>query len=150
MLFTSLMTFSEVIPMESLTYDIEGAGVGAQGTYLVKVTLVSKSSKANYDDMSRCAVHGVLFRGFSSKEFRQNQRPLAGSALVKQQHADFFRDFFDVSNGYKNYVSMVDGTTSVMRSGKQYRVSVVMSVAKEQLHKDLESAGVIKGLNTGF
>lgn len=49
-----------------LKYEIEGEGVGVQGTYLVKVTVIQKKSKLDIDVIKKCAVHGVLFKGFSS------------------------------------------------------------------------------------
>ena len=75
------------------TYTIEGAGTGVQGTYLVKVTMTAKKpDKVKDTDLAQCAVHGVLFRGFSGE--RQHQRPLAGNAMNEQQHADFYNSFF--------------------------------------------------------
>lgn len=135
---------------DKLNYEIEGAGTGSQGTYLVKVTVISKKSKINDELIARCAVHGVLFRGFNNKELRQNQRPLAGSPIVEAQHADFFKDFFAENGLAKNYVASVNGSRQVVKSGKQYKISTIVTVNKEQLHKDLESAGIIKGLNSGF
>lgn len=135
---------------EGLNYEIEGAGTGSHGTYLVKVTVITKEKKIQDELIARCAVHGVLFRGFSNKELRQNQRPLAGSAMVEVQHADFFKDFFKEEGMAKNYVSAVNSSRQVVKSGKKYRVSTVVTVNKEQLHRDLEKAGIIKGLNTGF
>ena len=135
---------------EELNYEIEGAGTGAYGTYLVKVTVISKEKKIQDELIARCAVHGVLFRGFNNKELRQNQRPLAGSAMVEAQHADFFKDFFKEGGIAKNYVSAVNSSRQVVKSGKKYRVSTIATVNKEQLHRDLEKAGIIKGLNTGF
>lgn len=38
----------------------------------------------------------------------------------------------------------------VVRQGKQYIVTGIISVSKEQLRKDLEAAGVVKRLNSGF
>lgn len=135
---------------DKLNYEIEGAGTGSQGTYLVKVTVISKKSKINDDLIALCAVHGVLFRGFNNKELRQNQRPLAGSPMVEAQHADFFKDFFAENGTAKNYVASVNGSRQVIKAGKQYKISSIVTVNKEQLHKDLESAGIIKGLNSGF
>lgn len=132
-----------------LNYEIEGAGTGAQGTYLVKVTVISKKNKVSDELIARCAVHGVLFRGFSNKELRQHQGPLAGSAAVEAQHADFFKDFFAENGIAKNYVSGT-GSRQVVKSGKEYKISSIVTVNKEQLHKDLEKAGIIKGLNSGF
>ena len=64
---------------DPLKYEIEGEGVGAQGTYLVKVTVIQKKSKLDVDVIKKCAVHGVLFKGFSSQTSRTRQKPLAGS-----------------------------------------------------------------------
>lgn len=69
-----------------LKYEIEGEGVGVQGTYLVKVTVIQKKSKLDIDVIKKCAVHGVLFKGFSSQTSRTRQKPLAGSMVVEQQH----------------------------------------------------------------
>ncbi len=149
LLFT-ISNFAIAKDKENLNYEIEGAGTGAQGTYLVKVIVINKSSKINDELIARCAVHGVLFRGFNNKELRQSQRPLAGSAMAESQHADFFKDFFSENGLAKNYVASINGSRQVIKSGKQYKISTIVTVNKEQLHKDLESAGIIKGLNSGF
>lgn len=129
-------------------YSIEGAGVGTQGTYLVKVTVTSKKSNVSEDQLVKCAVHGVLFRGFSSKENRQSQKPLAGSALSESKHADFYNNFFQST--YLNYAQVVEGSRKVVKSGKEYNVSVVVTVLKSQLKKDLVDAGIVEGLKSGF
>ena len=49
-----------------------------------------------------------------------------------------------------NYVEVVGSSRSVKKVGKQYQVSATVTVNKEQLRKDLEDAGVIKGLNSYF
>jgi hypothetical protein len=131
------------------TYNLEGLGTGLQGTYLVKVTMTAKkASEVTDQDLLRCAVHGVLFRGFTSSEFRQKQRPLAGSALSEQQHADFYNAFFQQS--YQQYGETVPASRTVMKVGKQYQVSAAVTVFKDQLRKDLTQQGVIKGLANGF
>ncbi len=38
-----------------LKYEIEGEGVGVQGTYLVKVTVIQKKSKLDIDVIKKCA-----------------------------------------------------------------------------------------------
>lgn len=136
---------------EDLTYELEGAGTGAQGTYLVKVWAVTSDKKVGDDYICKCAVHGVLFRGFANKELRQQQKPLAGSAVSEQQHADFYKDFFKTGGAYSAYATMVGNNREVVKiSKKQYKVGAVVTVQKEQLLKDLQAAGVIKGLTTGF
>jgi len=34
--------------------------------------------------------------------------------------------------------------------GKEYKVGVIVTVFKDNLRKDLEDAGIVKGLNSGF
>ena len=129
------------------TYTIEGAGTGVQGTYLVKVTMTAKKpDKVKDTDLAQCAVHGVLFRGFSGE--RQNQRPLAGNAMNEQQHADFYNSFFQ--QAYQSYANTESSSRSVMKVGKEYKVSAIVSVMKDQLRKDLTQQGVLKGLANGF
>ena len=131
-------------------YEISGAGTGAQGTYLVKVSVLTKDKKPANSVLTRAAVHGVLFRGFSNKELRQNQKPLAGSAANEAQHPDYFNNFFAEGGAYANYAETVSGSREVVKSGKQYKISAVVTINKEQLRKDLESAGIIHGLNSIF
>ena len=81
---------------DPLKYEIEGEGVGAQGIYLVKVTVIQKKSKLDVDVIKKCAVHGVLFKGFSSQTSRTRQKPLAGSMVV-EQHTKLE---FDLTGGF--------------------------------------------------
>lgn len=133
-----------------LKYEIEGAGVGEQGTYLVKITVIQKKNKLDPDLVKKCAVHGVLFRGFSSKASRTRQKPLAGSMIAEQQHQNYFDIFFQKGGAYLNFANIVGENVSVVKMGKQYRISSIVSVAKEALYQELVTAGAIKGLNNGF
>lgn len=136
---------------ESMTYSIQCGGSGSQGYYIVEVSAyTNKSSKISQDLVCRCAVHGVLFKGFSGGQGCTSQRPLAGNAMTEQQHQEFFEPFFADGGGYASYASMISGSLKTSRDGKLYKVTALVSVAKEQLRQDLEKAGVIKGLNSGF
>lgn len=80
-----------------------------------------------------------------------SQKPLAGSALSEQEHSDFFVPFFQDGGAYSNYVDLVVAQYDIVKMAKkEYRIGATFSVAKEQLRKDLEKAGVIKGLASGF
>lgn len=136
---------------EPLQYQIEGAGTGVQGTYLVKVYVISKKSRPEASVMLKCAVHGVLFRGFTDKKSRTTQRPLAGSPTVEHERSDFFEPFFEDKGQYLNYVSMLStGYEVVKMAKKEYKIGATFSVSKDLLRKDLESAGVLKKLSSGF
>lgn len=145
--FVSVFSFAG----EPLEYEIKGAGTGMQGTFLVKVYVVSKKNKPDLDLLKKCAVHGVLFKGFSDADSRVKQKPLAGSILTEQQHSDFFEPFFEDNKAYLNYADLVTSQYEVVKlAKKQYKIGAVLSVSKEQLRKDLELAGVIKSLGAGF
>lgn len=148
MMILSVCVCLGVSANDPLKYEIEGAGVGEQGTYLVKVTVIQKKNKLDADLAKKCAVHGVLFRGFTGERVRQ--KPLAGSAVAEQQHQDYFDIFFGKGGAYLGFANIVGENVSVVKMGKQYRVSTVVSVAKEALYQELVSAGIIKGLNNGF
>jgi len=48
------------------------------------------------------------------------------------------------------YVTLTEGTREIVKIGKEYKVGVVVSVAKDDLRKALEAAGVVKSLGSGF
>nr|MBP7471809.1 hypothetical protein [Prevotella sp.] len=132
-------------------YEIESAGTGANGTYLVKVCVIANKPSPNTEYIKKCAIHGVLFRGFANKELRSSQKPLAGSALTEQQYADFFSIFFDDGGIYKNYANFVNTDFEIIKVGKkEYRITAILTIAKDQLYNDLVKANIIKGLNRGF
>ena len=37
-----------------------------------------------------------------------------------------------------------------IKVGKEYKVGVLISIRKEELRKDLETTGILKGLGAGF
>lgn len=145
MLSMSLISFAkDKGDTSEYKYNIENGGTGTQGTYLVKVTVITKNKKLSDEEIGRNAVHGVLFKGFPG------QRPLAGSALAESQNADFFKEFFKINGPAKNYVQVVNSSRQVKKVGKLYHVATTVTVSKDQLRRDLENAGVIKGLNSAF
>ena len=127
-------------------YSIEGAGTGVEGTYLVKVTLLSKKASVADQTFVRCAVHGVLFRGFESQQQRQHQRAMVGSE--QEEHSDFYENFF--RNDLSSYAEVVEGSRQVRMTGKKYRISSIVQVFKDKLRRNLEEEGVIKKLTNGF
>lgn len=147
-IFTCLVV--AFIPMSSCYaqdwhYEIECAGTGVQGTYLVEVTSYGKTVDAALAQMKKDAVHGVLFSGLSGQCV---QKPLAGSAEVENEHKDFFDNFFSTSGDYSKYVVEEKNMNIIAKKvGKrEYKVTKVISVKKDLLRRDLEKAGVIKAL----
>lgn len=140
---------------EEFRYEIECAGVGTDGTYLIKVWSYSKKPNVALEQAKKNAVHGVVFKGFAGgAKGCPSQKPLASSPNAEAEHEEFFKMFFEDGGKYMKYVSVSsDGNIDVgdrMKVGKEYKVGVIVSVMKDALRKDLEAAGVIRELSTGF
>jgi hypothetical protein len=137
---------------KNFEYEIECAGVGKDGTYLVKVWSYSKKANVALDQAKKNAVHGIVFKGFAGGgNGCTAQKPLASSPAIEQERADFFDIFFADNGKYMKYVgSSGDGATERVKVGKEYKVGVIVSVQKDALRKDLEAAGIVKGLSSGF
>lgn len=129
---------------EDLSYEIKCAGNGQQGYYLVEVTAYAyKKNQVNMDLIKKCAVHGVIFSGFSGEQGCKAQKAML-NPTKEQQHADFFNAFF--KNNYLRFVSAVDPSLSTMKVGKRYAVTATVQVAKDELRNTLEEAGVLRKL----
>lgn len=145
-----ISTFSDAWAEKLPQYQLEGAGSATQGNYLVRVTVASKKNDLSDRDICIAAVHGVLFRGFSDPSNRLSQKPLAGSAAAEVKHSEFFDEFFGKDGSAASYASVLTGSRSTIKSGKEYKTSATVTVQKEALHKYLEDAGVLTGLNSIF
>ncbi|GHV34821.1 hypothetical protein FACS1894178_3100 [Bacteroidia bacterium] len=138
--------------MAQWRYEIEAAGVGIQGTYQIKVWNFSKKANIAIEQAKKNAVHGVIFRGFiANDKVRTGQKPLAASPSLEAEHADFFKDFFADGGKYLKFVTnSANGATELIKIGKEYKVGVIVNVNVNELRKDLEAAGIIRGLSNGF
>ena len=133
---------------DPIKYDITSAGSGTQGTYLVKVYVYSKNAKVSDEQLKFAAIHGVLFRGFEGKP---SAPALAGSADIEKQKADYFGAFFGEEGAFAQYASVVTGSYERVKMSKGgYKVGAIVQVSKSKLQQELETAGVIHGLSSGF
>jgi len=130
-------------------YEIECAGAGSQGSQLVKVWVYGNSNNVNIDLIKRYAVHGVIFKGYASGNGCTPQKPMATNPALEQQRANFFEPFFNTDKAYNKYATQVGNIESV-RVGGEYKTGATISVAKDMLRRDLEAAGVLRGLSNGF
>lgn len=69
---------------------------------------------------------------------------------IEKQKNDFFNAFW--GNGdYLQFASVINAVADRVKiSSKEYKIGAIVSVSKESLRKTLESAGIIRGLNSGF
>lgn len=136
-------------------YEIECVGTGVEGTYLIKVWSYSKKPAVAIEQVKKNAVHGIVFKGFAGGgQGCVSQKPLTNNLALEQERADYFDDFFADGGKFMKFVSASnDGAINagdITKVGKEFKVGVVVSVMKDQLRKDLEAAGIIKGLSSGF
>ena len=96
-----------------------------------------------------CGSWGAFQRIFQS-DFTYPAETFGRKYGGRQQHQDYFDVFFQKGGSYINFANMIGENLSVVKMGKQYRISAVVSVAKDALYQELVSAGVIKGLNMDF
>jgi len=139
---------------EEWRYEIECVSTGATGSYLIKVWSYSKKPEVAINQAKKNAVHGIIFKGFTGAGAGCTQKPLASSPGIEQEKAEYFKDFFADGGKYMQFVTESgDGSIDPadrVKIGKEYKIGVVVSVYKDQLRKDLEAAGIIKGLGSGF
>lgn len=131
-------------------YEIACAGNAAQGTYLVKVSTYSKKADVAENQCRKNAVHGIIFKGYGGDNGCVAQRALCSTPGAEVEYETFFKSFFADGGEYQKYASIVAGTTEVTKVGKEYKVSVIVSVRKDDLRRALEAAGVVRSLNAGF
>jgi len=136
-------------------YEIECAGIGNDGTYLIKVWSYSKNPKFAISQAKKNAVHGVIFKGFGGAGRGCNsQKALASNPNIEMEKEEFFGPFFEDGGKYMKFVTeSSDGNVAAedrVKVGKEYKIGVIVSVQKDALRKDLEAAGIIKGLSSGF
>ncbi len=139
---------------EAWRYEIEAVQTGVQGTYLIKVWSYSKKSKIAIEQAKKNAVHGVIFRGFTGTATVPGQKALTSNVNLEEEKEAFFKPFFADGGKYMKFVSSSnDGAIAaedIMKIGKEYKIGVVLSVNISALRKDLEEAGIIKSLSSGF
>lgn len=157
----SCSTAKKVADQQTLTwqYEIEPTtGQAVQGSILVKVWSYSKDKNVATTQAGKNAVHGVLFKGVSALNNEYARVP-AQKAIVTDVNAEstyknYFTDFFKDGGKYNKYVNFVNNGIpapgDIIKVGKQYKIGVRVSVAKDALRKEMEAAGVVKALGAGF
>jgi hypothetical protein len=100
------------------------------------------------------AVHGVIFKGFASKDRVSGQKPLAANAGIEQERKDYFEPFFANGGKYQQFVSLSNNGAIApgdrIKVGKEYKIGVVVSVNVAELRKELERTGIIQKLGSIF
>ncbi len=160
MLLLAVCSFSQKRKADKDTknwrYEVEAIAEGKDGTYLIKVWSYNKKDIIAIEQAKKNAVHAIIFQGFTGRGNITGQPPLVTDPSVQSSKSDFFDSFFQDNNqnGYMKYVSLSnDGSISpedILKVGKEYKIGVIVSIRKDLLKKDLQTAGIIKSLGNLF
>jgi len=136
-------------------YQVECAGIGKEGTSMIKVWSYSTKADVAMEQAMKNAVHAIIFQGYAGgPQGCTPQKALTSNPSLEQQKEDFFKDFFADGGKFQKYVSSANdgaiGGGDRVKIGKEYKIGVIVIVMKENLRKDLVAAGVIGDLNSGF
>jgi hypothetical protein len=140
---------------EAWKYEIECVGIGKPGTKVIKVWSYSKKASIATGQAKKNAVHGLIFQGYAGgAPGCTTQKALVSDPSVEHSKKEFFDDFFADGGKYMKFVSHSGDATpevvGVKLKGYKYKVGVVVTVMTNSLRKDLEAAGVVRGLASGF
>lgn len=136
-------------------YEVATLGVGVDGTKLVKVWGYGKTAEDATRDAKSQGVACAIFRGFPAGS---NGAAAPTPAIVTDPDAaskyeEYFTKFFEPGGKYLQYVNLsTDGvsTDRVRVNKKTYKVGVSLSIAYDELRKELEHQGIARKLSTGF
>lgn len=140
---------------EGWRYEIEAVKEGTMNTYLIKVWSYSNNPEVAIEQAKKNAVHGIIFRGISGTGGVQPKPPLTSDTNLEQEQASFFEPFFSDGGKYMKFVNLTnDGSVAAedrLKIDKNtYKIGVLVSVNVSALRKDLEEAGVVRKLTSGF
>ncbi|MBD5206927.1 MAG: hypothetical protein HDS79_01450 [Bacteroidales bacterium] len=156
-LIAALITFGTAIAKDPEVTEVAlvGEGVGNGGRPIVLVTCAAKKAdKVTDQDIRRCALRGILFRGYADKSNTTSydastSHPALLTPDQEAGHADYFNDFF-ANDAYNAYVDIIPDNRKVMKAGKVYHVTQAVQVNVPGLRKKLEKDGIIRSLKSGW
>ena len=131
-------------------YEIQCVDIAKEGGALIKVYTYAKTRKIALEEAKKSAVHGILFKGFISNGKCASQKPLIKNPTAETENKDFFNVFFQDDGKFQKYVTLsTDGNVDpndIVKVGKEYKLGIIVTIAKDALRKDLEAAGIIKNI----
>lgn len=135
-------------------YYVQTMGVGADGTYLINVTNYFKSADESVylDGLKRDAVHCVIYSGIPAGNGSIKQPALMNNDTRIDGNEEALNQFFE-QKLYNNFInSVVNSSKTIvrMKDSKDYKISVTLSVNKDELRNYLIENNIIKSLNYLF
>lgn len=135
---------------DEYSYSISTIGRGANGSLLVRIKCVVGTPNEAVSYASKCAVHGLVFKGAKSENNSPDETPLVEDKELSAKEVEWFDSMFQ-SKAYSQYiVSVSQSNMKIVKIKKRYSVDVTIAVNKSKLRKALESEGIIKRLGSVF
>lgn len=132
-------------------YEVECLGTGTDGTQIMKVWGYGKKPEEAIIEAKRNAVHAVMFKGVATGKPGCGQRPLISNPDIQIERQEYFDTFFEDGGHYLHFVSLTgEEIQDRVKIKKMYKVGIKVVVNKDQLRRELEREGIIKGLGSGF
>jgi len=125
-----------------LNYTVVSAGVGSQGTALLKAWGQGGSKVEALEDAKKKALHALIFSGIPNSP---DMRPLIPTPGAEQNHRKYFSSFFSKNGKYQKFASITAGSwdeVDRISTGEGVKYGVVVVVKRDLLIQELESAGV--------
>ena len=135
-------------------YNVQTMGVGIDGTYLINVTDYFKTTdeRVYLDGLKKDAVHCVIYSGIPAGNGSIKQPALLNNDTRIEGNEEALNQFFE-QKLYLNFInSIVNSSKTIVRvkDSKDYKISVTMSVNKDELRNYLIDNNIIKSLNYLF
>lgn len=135
-------------------YNVETMGIGNDGTYLIKVTDYFRTADETVylDGLKKDAVHCVIYSGIPAGNGSINQPALMNSDTKIEGNEQALNEFFEQKQYLQFINSVVNSSKSItkLQGSKDYKISVVISVNKDQLRRYLIDNDIIKSLDYIF
>tara|TARA_R110001632_G_scaffold67580_1_gene158683 strand:+ start:10027 stop:10560 length:534 start_codon:yes stop_codon:yes gene_type:complete len=140
-------------------YEIKCEGISNNGDFLLKVFSFADNRSLDMETAKKNAVHGVIFKGIISTDRSCVTQPALVKDINKQQKEKaYFDKFFSPGGAYTKFVNLTTGGAIgandrfIVKIGRKryHKIGVMLSVNKNLLRKELEEAGIINKLTSGF
>lgn len=154
MVFLASCSSSKKMSTTVKEYDVETMGVGVDGTYLIKVTDYFRTTdeRVYLDGLKKDAVHCVIYKGIPAGNGSINQPALLNKDTRIEGNEEALNNFFE-QKLYNNFInSVVNSSKNIVKlqGSKDYKISVTLSVNKDELRKYLIDNNIIKPLDYLF
>jgi hypothetical protein len=138
-------------------YEVATVAVGVDGTKLVKVWGYGPDPEEATRNAKELGIACAIFRGFppASNGAAAKTPPIVTDSDAAEKNMAFFETFFAPGGKYLQYVNLStdappSGEDRIKVNKKTYKVGVVLSIAFDELRKDLEKEGIARKLDAGF